>query len=52
MISILLNRNIIFEVNLPEIDDGTPLFNITFNYTTRYKDKIVKNQLYVIIKKF
>ena len=30
------NRNIIFELNLPEIDDGTPLFNITFNYTTRY----------------
>ena len=35
------NRNIIFELNLPEIDDGTPLFNITFNYTTRYKEKIV-----------
>ena len=34
-------RNIIFEVTLPELDDGTPLFNITFEYITRYNEKIL-----------
>lgn len=35
------NRNIIIEISNNKLENGTPIFNFTFEYQTRYNDKVL-----------